>query len=232
MMENKAAVDSICSLNKPKVSAVLDRLHGEASRQVGGLARLLALALIDAVLRRRISSAEEARRLKHIYVPTSRKQGTFLYLTARSVGARRIVEFGTSFAVSTIYLAAAVRDNGGGCVIGSEFEPTKAAKARENVAEAGLGDLVEIREGDAQETLRNPDGTVDMVFLDGHKDLYLSILKMLTPHLRKGAVVVADNIYTFRRALAPYIRYISDPRNGFNSVVLRLKDGTAYSVRL
>jgi len=124
-----------------------------------------------------------------------------------------------------------VRDNGGGCVIGSEFEPTKVAKARENVAEAGLGDLVEIREGDAQETLGNPDGTIDMVF-DGHKDLYLSILKMLTPHLRKGAVVVADNIYTFRRALAPYVRYISDSRNGFNSVVLHLKDGTAYSVRL
>ena len=231
-MENKASDDSICSLNQPKVSAVLDRLHRAASRQVGPLAQVLALSLIDVVLRRQISSAEEARRLKHIYVPTSRKQGTFLYLTARSIAARRIVEFGTSFAVSTIYLAAAVRDNGGGYVIGSEFEPTKAAKARQNVAEAGLLDLVEIREGDAQETLGNPGGTVDMVFLDGHKDLYLSILKMLTPHLRKGAVVVADNIYTFRRALAPFVQYVSDPRNGFNSVVLRLKDGTAYSVRL
>jgi hypothetical protein len=71
-MENKATHDPICSLDNPKISAVLDRLHGEASRQVGGLARLLALALIDAVLRRRISSAEEARRLKHIYVPISR----------------------------------------------------------------------------------------------------------------------------------------------------------------
>ena len=231
-MENKAAIDSMCSLNNPRISAVLDRLHGEASRQLAGLARLLALALVDAVLRRRISSAEEARRLKHIYVPTSRKQGTFLYLTARSVAARKIIEFGTSFAVSTIYLAAAVRDNGGGRVIGSEYEPTKVAKARENVAEAGLVDLVEIREGDAQQTLSNPDGTVDMIFLDGHKDLYLSILKMLTPRLRKGAVVVADNIYTYKRALAPYVRYISDSRNGFNSVVLHLKDGTAYSVRL
>ncbi len=231
-MENDAALHSICSLNNPQISAVLDRLHGEASRQVGGLARLLGLGLIDAVLRRRISSAEEAQRLKHIYVPTSRKQGTFLYLTARSVAARRIIEFGTSFAVSTIYLAAAVRDNGGGCLIGSELEPTKVAKARENVAEAGLGDVIDIREGDARETLRKPDGIVDMVFLDGHKDLYLSILKMVTPHLRKGAVIVADNIYTFRLALAPYVRYISDSRNGFKSVVLHLKDGTAYSVRL
>jgi hypothetical protein len=76
-MKNNPAVDSICSLNNPEITVLLDRLHGEASRQVGGLARLLALALIDPVLRRRISSAEEARHLKHIYVPTSRKQGTF-----------------------------------------------------------------------------------------------------------------------------------------------------------
>ena len=75
------------------------------------------------------------------HVPTSRKQGTFLYLTARSVAARKIIEFWTSFAVSTIYLAAAVRDNGAGRVIGLEFEPTKVAKARKNVAEAGLGGL-------------------------------------------------------------------------------------------
>src|SRR5260370_38675820 len=143
-MEDKAAVDSICSLNDPKISAILGRLHGKASRQVGGLARLLALALADAMLRRRISSAEEARRLKHMYVPTSRKQGTFLYLTARSLAAGRIVEFGTSFAVSTIYLAAAVRDNGGGCLIGSGVGPTKTAQAREKLAGAGVGERGEI----------------------------------------------------------------------------------------
>src|SRR5260370_38755841 len=168
-MEDKAAVGSICSLNDPKISAVLGRLDGEASRQVGGLARMFALALADAMLRRRISSAEEAKRLKHMYVSTSRKQGTFLYLTARSLAASRIVEFGTSFAVSTIYLAAAVRDNGGGCVIGSGFEPTKAAKARGNLPGAGLGGPVEIREGDAQPTRNNPGGTGGMELLDGQK---------------------------------------------------------------
>ena len=108
-MENNAAVDAICSLNNPKVRTVLERLHGEASRQVGALTRVLALALIDAVLRRRISSAEEARRLKHIYVPTSRKQGTFLYLAARSVAARRIVE-GKISARGAEELSAVVRE--------------------------------------------------------------------------------------------------------------------------
>lgn len=231
-MTGEGAATMTCSLDDPSARAVLNRLHGEANRQFGGLARLFGLSVADAMLRREVSVAEEARRLKDMYVPSSRKQGSFLYLVARSLSAHRIVEFGTSFGVSTIYLAAAVRDNGGGLVIGSEFEPTKVVKARANLAEAGLAELVEIRQGDGLETLKDPGGPVDMMFLDGHKDLYLSVARMLTPYLRKGAAVVADNIYTFRRALAPYVAYMSDPSNGFHSVVLHLKDGTAYSIRL
>lgn len=220
------------ALNDPKVHAVLDRLHTEANRQVGGIARLFLSELPDRLLGRQVSAAEEARRLKDLYVPVTRKQGRLLYLVGRSIGARRIVEFGTSFGISTIYLAATVRDNGGGLVIGSELEPTKVAKARANITEAGLADLVEIREGDAQETLRDPGGPVDMVFLDGLKDLYLPIAKMLMRHLRTGAVVLADNIFTYKRALAPYVAYMSDPSKGFSSVTLYLKDGTEYSVKL
>jgi predicted O-methyltransferase YrrM len=125
-----------------------------------------------------------------------------------------------------------VKDNGGGVVIGSELEPNKVATARRNLEEAGLSKLVEIREGDAQETLRDPGGTVDMVLLDGFKGLYLPVLEMLTPHLRQGAVVIGDNIFTFRRALASYVAFVRDPRNGFFSVTLFLGDGTEYSVRL
>jgi predicted O-methyltransferase YrrM len=73
--------------------------------------------------------------------------------------------------------------------------------ARRNIDEAGLSDFVEIREGDAQQTLQNPGGSVDMVLLDGFKQLYLPMLQMLTPHLRRGAIVVADNIFTFRLRL-------------------------------
>ena len=155
-----------------------------------------------------------------------------MYSGLLSVAARRVVEFGTSFGISTIYLAAALRDNGGGLVVGSEVEPTNVVKARANIVEAGLADLVEIREGDAQETLQYPGGVVDMVFLDGLKDLYLAIAKMLAPHLRKGAVLVADNIFTYKRSLAPYVGYMKDAANGFSSVTLYLKDGTEYSVRL
>ena len=165
-------------------------------------------------------------------MPVSPKQGRLLYLVARSLRAQRIVEFGTSFGISTTYLAAAVRDNGGGVVVGSELEPGKVATARRNLEEAGLSTFVDIREGDAQETLKDPGGTVDMVLLDGFKQLYLSILKMLTPALRQGAVVLADNIFTFRWALAPYVAYVQDPINGFLSVTLFLGDGMEYTVRL
>jgi predicted O-methyltransferase YrrM len=124
----------------------------------------------------------------------SRETGRLLYMLARTTRARAIVEFGTSFAISTIHLAAGLRDNGGGVLIGSEFEPSKLAAARANLAAAGLADLVEIREGDALETLaRDLPETIDLVLLDGHKPLYSRILDFVAPRLRPGAALVADN---------------------------------------
>jgi predicted O-methyltransferase YrrM len=117
-----------------------------------------------------------------------------LYLLARASRARTVVEFGTSFGVSTLFLAAAVRDNGGGRVITTEFEPGKAAQARATFEAAGVADLVELREGDALQTLAQglPE-RVDLVLLDGAKPLYGPLLELLTPRLRPGALVVADN---------------------------------------
>jgi predicted O-methyltransferase YrrM len=224
--------DGGCSLRKSEVSTVLDRLHTRAQRQRVAFLKIAGAWGIDALLRRKPSVEEEARRFKDLLIPLSPEAGTFAYLVARSIGARRIVEFGTSFGVSTIYLAAAVRDNGGGIVIGSEIEETKIAAARANLEQAGLGDQVEIRAGDAQQTLRDPGGSVDLALLDGWKDLYVPIIEILTPHLRPGAVVLADNIKTFPKALAPYVAHVRDLRNGFQSVTLPLGQGTEYSVRL
>jgi predicted O-methyltransferase YrrM len=150
----------------------------------------------------------------------------------RAVGARRVVEFGTSFGVSTAYLAAGVRDNGGGVVIGSELEPSKVRAARANLAEAGLADLVEIREGDARETLRDPGGPVDFLLLDGWKELYLPMIQQLAPHLRRGAVVLADNVFTFYRTLVPFVTWMQDPANGFRALTLALGDGMECAVRV
>ena len=223
-----------CSLNKPEVRAVLERLHMRAKYDIRGLFKEYVLFATDKLLRRSLSVEKLAWRMRDAYLSIVPEQGVFLYLVARSIQAKRIVEFGTSFGVSTIYLAAALQDNGGGLVISSEIEERKVIKARENLQEAGLGDLADIRLGDAKQTLSDPGETVDMVFLDGWKTLYLPVIKMLKPHLRPDAVVLADEINQFklRKTLVPYVAYMQDPKNGFQTTTLPIHDGLEYSVRL
>jgi predicted O-methyltransferase YrrM len=154
-------------------------------------------------------------RLKDFHLAVSRPTATLLYMLARSCRAKAIIEFGTSFGVSTLHLAAALRDNGGGRLIGTELEATKAAQARENIAAAGLGDLVEIREGDALETLASGlPASVDLVLLDGAKALYPNVLSLLEARLHHGSWVVADNA----DRSAAYLARVRDPAGGFLSV--------------
>jgi predicted O-methyltransferase YrrM len=133
-------------------------------------------------------------RLKDFHLAVSPETGTLLYMLARACKACSVVEFGTSFGISTLHLAAALRDNGGGRIISTEFEASKIAAAQANIAAAGLSDLVEIRAGDALQTLASglPEH-IDLVLLDGAKPLYPQVLALLGPHLRQGAMIVADN---------------------------------------
>jgi predicted O-methyltransferase YrrM len=154
-------------------------------------------------------------RLKNVPLPVSRATGKLLYMLARSFGVRMIVEFGTSFGISTLHLAAALRDNGGGRLITSEFEPSKIARARAHLTEGGVIDLVEIRQGDALQTLRAdlPD-TIDLVLLDGAKALYPDILSLLESRLKPGAFIVADNA----DHSPDYLARVRSPANGYLSV--------------
>ncbi|HYP97343.1 MAG TPA: class I SAM-dependent methyltransferase [Polyangiaceae bacterium] len=152
---------------------------------------------------------------KDMFLPVSPETGRLLYLLVRSTKARAVVEFGTSFGLSTLHLAAALRDNGGGRVIGSEFEAAKVVRARENLALAGLSEFVEIREGDATETLgRDLPTSVDFLLLDGAKVLYPSILALVEPSLHSGSLIVADNADHNPEFLA----YIRNPHNGYLSL--------------
>jgi predicted O-methyltransferase YrrM len=133
-------------------------------------------------------------RMKDIPLAVSPETGTLLYMLARHSRAVSVVEFGTSFGLSTLHLAAAVRDNGGGTVITSEFEPSKVGRARRNFADAGLDYLIVIREGDALQTLaRDLPARVDLLLLDGAKGLYGDVLDLVESRLRPGAIVIADN---------------------------------------
>lgn len=165
--------------------------------------------------------------LKNYPLAVSPETGRLLYMLARSSRARTIVEFGTSFGISTLHMAAALRENGGGRLITSEFEPSKAARARENLAAGGVADLVEIREGDALKTLAAdlPDA-IDLVLLDGAKALYSDVLDLLESRLRPGAVIVADNAdycpEYLARVRSPAAGYLSVPFDAEVEVSMRL----------
>lgn len=153
-------------------------------------------------------------RLKDFPLPVSRETGTLLYMLARSCRARTIVEFGTSFGISTLHLAAALRDNGGGQLITSEFEPSKIARARDNLTAGGVIDLVQIREGDALQTLSvDLPGAIDLLLLDGAKALYPEILSLIESHLRPGALIIADNA----DHSPDYLAYVRSLANGYLS---------------
>ena len=175
------------------LAPLLARLFADAEATTAKLFQQLSPAEIDA-FKGKGDYRELYGRMKDFHLAVSRDTGVLLYMLARSTGVRAIIEFGTSFGISTLPLAAALKDNGGGRLITTEFEPSKIIRARENITAANLSDLVEIREGDALETLAQylPE-TIDLVFLDGAKSLYPSVLSLLESRLRAGALIVADN---------------------------------------
>ena len=186
------------TLDRPPVSTLLETLFTEAEARDGSIRKDLAARSPEERAAFMASASTDYRdfygRARDLFLPVSRETGRLLYLLARASKARSIVEYGTSFGISTLHLAAALRDNGGGLLIGSDLEPGKVAQARRNVAAAGLEDLVEIREGDALETLAHDlPVSIDLVLLDGAKVLYPRILALLEPRLARGALVLADN---------------------------------------
>jgi len=229
MKANAPATGS--GLDEPRVNAVLRRLHEEAKHDLFVFPRLIPVLLLAKLKGVPLMTAGKPL-FAECFVGVPPKVGNLLYLTARAIDARHAVEFGTSFGISSIYLAAAMRDNGGHFV-GSDIESNKVAAARRNLDEAGLSAFSEVREGDALQTLQDLAAPVDMVFLDGWKDLYLPVLDLLKPKLRKGSVVVADNIHfppMFRKTMKQYVAHMHDTANGFQSTTLPLGAGIEYSV--
>jgi predicted O-methyltransferase YrrM len=185
------------TLTSKPLAPLLDRLFAEADES--SPMRRAALHDLSAEEIARLRASKTAYldfygRMKDVPLPVSRATGTLLYMLARGAKARNIVEFGTSFGISTLHLAAALRDNGGGRLITTEFEPSKITRARENLTAGGVIDLVEIRAGDALQTLKTglPDA-IDLVLMDGAKPLYPEILALIEARLRPGAFIVADD---------------------------------------
>jgi predicted O-methyltransferase YrrM len=220
-------------LGDAKLQALVDRLQAQSQGQE---------AETQAYFRRRGEAGElswegldaDAHRfMADKLVALEPAKAEFCHLICRALGARRVVEVGTSLGVSTLYLAAAVRDNGGGTVIGTEHEPEKAEAARANFAEAGLSDFIELREGDLRETLKTLEGPIDFVLFDIWTEMARPAIELIAPHLRAGAIVCADNTAGFfKEPYRAYFAFVNDPANGLRTQTLPFEGGFEMTVKV
>ncbi|MDY7532160.1 class I SAM-dependent methyltransferase [Pseudomonas sp. Bout1] len=215
------------TLTSAPMAALIERLYAQANAVTSPILNTVTPEERDRLMRSKTDYLELYGLLKDLWLPVSRDTGTLLYMLARSAKARAIVEFGTSFGLSTLHLAAALRDNGGGALITSEFEPSKIALARQHLEQGGVSDLVDIRHGDALVTLACglPD-SVDLLLLDGAKALYGDVLNLVESRLKPGALIVADNT----DYCPDYLARVRSPANGYLSVPIG--DDVELSVRL
>ena len=217
------------SLYREPVAGVLADMYRQAEQQnprdPGFMGRFRALPPTASAL-------ELADAAEDVYMPVDPDTGTLAYSLVRAARPETVVEFGMSYGISTVHLAAALQDNGTGHVYTTELSTKKIASARQTFAAAGLDDRITILEGDALQTLADVPGSIGVVLLDGWKDMYLPVLHALEPRLSPGALILADN--TSRDQLAPYLEYVRDPAHGFTSVGFpaRKDDNIELSCRL
>jgi predicted O-methyltransferase YrrM len=220
----------------PTLAAVLERLHDRSEAQSAGLSEYFGRRIAERSLTGFSLDADALRFLSDKMVALERPKAEFCFNVCRALRARRIVEAGTSFGVSTLYLAAAVRansaeDGGTGLVIGTEHEASKAAAARQHFAEAGLTDFIELREGDLPGTLADLSGPIDFMLIDIWTAVALPALKQVAPHLRPGAVIVCDNTTLYREAYRDYFNYVTES-NGFGTMTLPFDGGLEFTVKI
>jgi predicted O-methyltransferase YrrM len=216
------------ALRHPSVQSVLQRLQEEGERHDAD-----AKHRLSASRSRRGSPAgamERAEMCAQAPISVSDEVGRLLYAFARARKPQLSVEFGCSLGASAIYLAAALADNGAGRLITTEIHPGKARAARANVAQAGLGDLVEIRVGDALQTLNPVGEQVDLLVLDGWNELYLPVLDLLTPQLAPSALAIAD-LSADDPDLLPYLERVRGGDDGWTSLTVPFDAGVEISIR-
>lgn len=228
------------------VHALLNRLHEESLTQE---------AALPSTYLSKPEGFDDLMRDKFIALDQDKCQ--FVYQLARAIGARNIAEIGTSFGVSTIYLALAVGSNldrfgGEGKVIATEKEHTKAERARQHWKEAG-DDLVtrhiNLREGDLLETLKNGIPQLDLVLIDSELRLQLTTgiasnsyivwapvalpaLKLLEPKLRSGAAVIIDNSISSATRYKELLGHLRSPTNGYTNLTLPYSKGLEMCVKI
>jgi len=221
-------------LNDRKLEALLDQLHAQSDTQIDETNAYFEQREQEvAIDQEDFYDDETVRFLSDKMVALDQDKAEFCYLLCRSLRAARVVEAGTSFGVSTLYLAAAVRDNQveNGVVIGTEYEPRKVEIARANFNKAGLNEFIELREGDLRETLKDISGPVDFLLVDIW-EVALPALKLVCLSLRPGAIVVCDNTAVDAAEYGDYFEFVNDPKNRLRTMTVPFEGGFELSVRV
>ena len=219
-------------LNDPKLEALVDALHAQSDGQSDAINVYFRRRIAEGTLSWDGFDAETNTFFADKMVALEKVKAEYCYALCRAMGAKRIVECGTSFGVSTLYLAAAVRDNGGGTVIATEYEPQKAQIARRNFEAAGLAQFIDLREGDLKDTLKTIEGPVDFVLLDIWTEAVMPAIHNIAPHLHPGSVLIADNTVQSRRGYDAYFAFIADPANRLRTLTLPFEGGLEMTVRM
>ena len=197
----------VSTLSSPKVRNVLAQLREDASSDAEEWEKYQN----QVATNRTTADLNALVRLGNLYLAVSEEEGELLYFLARLVGAKRLVEFGASFGVSTLYLAAAAADNGGHLVT-TEVHPDKCRAIRRHLKAAQLDSFVTLLEGDARKTLSNLSSPVDFLLLDGWKSMYLPVLELLQKKLSPRALICADNYR--HEAAASYLKHVQQSDSG------------------
>ncbi|EKJ74913.1 hypothetical protein NXS19_008618 [Fusarium pseudograminearum] len=233
----------------PRLHHLLDRLHAASEAQEKSYSQLWFYFkfLYGFYITGKAWPASGDNHMRDKFVALEQDKCQFMYLLARSINAKNIVEAGTSFGVSTMYLALAVGQNvteerakGGnatGKVVATEKESSKAARARKHWSEAGeeVEPWIELREGDLRETLLVEEGMpdeIDMLLIDIWTPLALPALEAIKPRLGRGAIVLADNTKMARPLYKEFLDYIHNPKNGFKTTTTAYAGGLEMVVYL
>lgn len=151
------------------------------------------IAIYEARARREAALPDDQRNIDELLLPVGRATATFINLLIKEAGSTRLLEVGTSYGYSTVWMAEAARATGGRLTT-LELHGYKAEHAREQLADAGLAEHVDFRVGDALESIAALSGPFDFVLLDHWKRFYVSSFDAVYPKLADGALIVADNM--------------------------------------
>ncbi|KAM0665623.1 hypothetical protein ACQRIT_006479 [Beauveria bassiana] len=215
---------------------LLDRLHAESLAQEHAMDRSVFVGAA--------TDEDKKTAVRDKFIALDQDKSQFVYALCRATDARTIVEAGTSFGVSTIYLALAASANAAAAaaggkvgktarVVATEYEPTKAARAREYWAQCGdvVTSAIQLREGDLRETLKEDLEDVDLLLLDIWTEMALPTLKIVQRKMRRGAIVIADNT-SVSEGYDEMLTYMRNPDSGFITMTLPFSQGLEFCVYL